>query len=212
MNDRLKKLAGINESSYGEEISKSASKKNIHEPGSPEWFRTWFSLPYMTGVSRQLKENEQDHSDTLKQTGFWGEQGAGCIFISTETGKILLNHRSRHVEQPGTWGSWGGAMDDNESPKQAAKREANEESGEQISDDQIIPIYVFKDSRSGFQYHNYIVVVDEEFSPKIPQDHAWETQGWGWFGANEMPSPLHFGIQGILSDAKSVEIIKKLMP
>ena len=56
----LKKLAGINEfkgyqpyggsniSITGNEKGELMKKHNI-KPGTPEWFKLWFSLPYMTG-------------------------------------------------------------------------------------------------------------------------------------------------------------------
>jgi hypothetical protein len=58
--NELKKLAGIGEfkgyESYdGSNISMTANEKrqiekeNNIQPGTPEWFQLWFSLPYMTG-------------------------------------------------------------------------------------------------------------------------------------------------------------------
>lgn len=58
--EHLKRLAGIsngstNEPSVGENVSYSATEKaqymkkyNI-QPGTPEWFKLWFSRPYLTG-------------------------------------------------------------------------------------------------------------------------------------------------------------------
>lgn len=159
----------------------------------------------------QLIENDSDHHAALADTGFWGRAGAGCIFVSKDTGRILLNHRSRHVEQPGTWGVWGGAIDGRESPLEAAKREAYEEAGASPTDSQIVPIYVFHDQKSGFKYYNFMVVVDEEFNPKIPRESQWETQGWDWFEFGKWPSPLHFGVTAILNDSQSVAKIKKVI-
>lgn len=63
---QLKRLAGINEfkgfmkyepenplggsniSLTGNEKAKLMKENNIR-PGTPEWFKLWFSLPYMTG-------------------------------------------------------------------------------------------------------------------------------------------------------------------
>lgn len=54
-----RKSAKISETSYGEEISRSATEKakiqkeqNI-EPGTEEWFKLWFSLPYMIPNSKK---------------------------------------------------------------------------------------------------------------------------------------------------------------
>lgn len=58
--DELKKLAGINEfkgytpyegsniSVTGTEKKRMERERNI-QPGDPEWFKLWFSLPKLTG-------------------------------------------------------------------------------------------------------------------------------------------------------------------
>lgn len=53
--DDLKKLAGVNQTSYGEEMSQHSTnlgqiqrERNIR-PGTDEWFRLWFSKPKLTG-------------------------------------------------------------------------------------------------------------------------------------------------------------------
>jgi len=45
---RWEKYDGINISRTGMEKRELEKKHNI-QPGTPEWFRLWFSLPYMTG-------------------------------------------------------------------------------------------------------------------------------------------------------------------
>lgn len=162
----------------------------------------------------QLLENNNDeeHQNALDTTGFWGKAGAGVIFIAKNTGRLLLSHRSRYVEQPGTWGVWGGAIDNNERPLDAAKREAKEEAGIVPDNNQLIPIYVFHDVKSGFKYYNFLVVVDNEFNPHIPPETSWETQGYKWADYMNLPQPLHFGVTAILNDPNSMRIIKQLSP
>ena len=41
-------LGGMNMSVTGTEKGEMMKKNNI-QPGTPEWFKLWFSLPYMTG-------------------------------------------------------------------------------------------------------------------------------------------------------------------
>jgi hypothetical protein len=53
----LKKLSGITPQVIGEEINISITgtekgqlmKKHNIQPGTPEWFKLWFSKPYLTG-------------------------------------------------------------------------------------------------------------------------------------------------------------------
>ena len=51
----LKKLAGIEQTSFGEEMSEKSTslgqiqrERNIR-PGTDEWFKLWFSKPHLTG-------------------------------------------------------------------------------------------------------------------------------------------------------------------
>jgi len=53
--EELKRLAGVNETSYGEEMSVQGSnlgqiqrERNIR-PGTDEWFQLWFAKPKLTG-------------------------------------------------------------------------------------------------------------------------------------------------------------------
>ena len=46
--DPVNPLGGSNISLTGNEKGKLMKEHNI-KPGTPEWFKLWFSLPYMTG-------------------------------------------------------------------------------------------------------------------------------------------------------------------
>ena len=149
--------------------------------------------------------HDELHQAELDKTGFWGAKGAGCIFVARSTGRILLCHRSMAVEQPNTWGNWGGAIDPGESPDQAVAREATEESG-QRGPFETIPLYIFR--KGSFTYYNYLIVVDDEFTPTRPSAANWETQGHKWCEFGKWPSPLHFGLQSLFNDPESVAKIK----
>lgn len=45
---KVESMAGINISKTGMEKQRLESEHNI-QPGTPEWFQLWFSLPYLTG-------------------------------------------------------------------------------------------------------------------------------------------------------------------
>jgi 8-oxo-dGTP pyrophosphatase MutT (NUDIX family) len=145
-------------------------------------------------ISGVLKESDSEHGDALVKTGFWGKQGAGCIFMAKTTGRLLLPLRSAMVLQPETWGVWGGAIDSGENPSQAVSREASEEVGFRGIIEKLIPLYVYKDQKSGFQYHNFLAVVDDEFDPKL----NWETDKYKWVEYGRWPSPLHFGLKSLI--------------
>lgn len=153
-----------------------------------------------------LVENDSDHAVALRDTGFWGRAGAGAIVVAADTGRILLPHRSMSVEQPGTWGVWGGAIDSGEDPALAAKREVQEEAGASVVSE-MVPLYVF--SKGDFRYHNFLAVVPREFSPRL----NWETQGYEWVEFGDWPSPMHFGLRALLANSggeieRKIDILK----
>jgi ADP-ribose pyrophosphatase YjhB (NUDIX family) len=105
------------------------------------------------------------------------------------------------VEQPGTWGTWGGAIDEQEDPADAVKREVQEEAG-YSGPLRLIPLRVFRHP-SGFRYHNFLALVPQEFEPQL----NWETQGSRWFEPGHWPQPLHPGMVSLLQDARSQRVI-----
>lgn len=158
----------------------------------------------LLSIIQETFEDDLEHQATLKKTGFWGKMGAGCIIFSRESKRFLIQHRSPYVEQPNTYGTWGGAIDRKDSIENAVKREVKEEAG-YTGNIILHPIYIFKDS-SGFQYHNFIAEVGEEFKPILD----WESQGFKWCEFGDWPSPLHFGLKSVLNDTSSVVKMKKL--
>lgn len=142
-------------------------------------------------ISLTEKEQEALDFEALEETGFYGRKGAGAIIFCTQTKRYLLAHRSKSVEQPNTWGIWGGAIREDEKPLEAVKREMREELGLEIHEKPVL-IYIFKSG--SFSYWNYRVDVSKEFKPHL----NWETQGYGWFAKDDFPEPLHFGVQALL--------------
>lgn len=152
---------------------------------------------------KNMKNNGDDgvHAAALKKTGHWGKQAAGCIFLARETGNICLNLRSKDVLEPLTWGTWGGAIDVDENPREAVRRESQEEVGETIKMD-LIPLLLF--TKPGFKYHNFLAVIDKEFTPKLD----WESKDYKWTSLDDLPKPLHPGLKALLQDKPSMEKIK----
>ena len=156
-------------------------------------------------ILREDLDADIEHRDSLNKTGFWGKAGAGAIIIARSTGRLLIPKRSPYVEQPNTWGVWGGAIDPNENPKEAARREIAEECG-YTGKIELFPLYVFHAATSDFKYFNFLGVVDDEFTPRLD----WETSEAEWFDLTRLPSPLHFGLKAVLNDTDSLNIIQKI--
>jgi 8-oxo-dGTP pyrophosphatase MutT (NUDIX family) len=131
--------------------------------------------------------------------GFWGNVGAGILPIARTTGRLLIAHRSGDVAEPYTWGVWGGKVDDEEvmDLEGEAKREFQEETGYSGSI-KMYPAYVYR-SQGGFEYHNFVGVIDDEFQPR----YNWETQGHRWVTWDELQSlgSKHFGLDALLSNS-----------
>jgi 8-oxo-dGTP pyrophosphatase MutT (NUDIX family) len=148
------------------------------------------------------------HSSAFARTGFWGAYGgAGGIALARSTGRLLLAQRSRQVLQPGTWGTVGGAIDPGEQPKDAVLREIREELGFHATEADLHLCYVFRDGRTSFTYHNYIVLVDEEFLPTM----NWEVSEHAWIEFGQWPSPLHFGMEAWLQDSTGISMLRAIM-
>lgn len=67
---------------------------------------------------------------------FWGKAGSGMLVVCEEDHTVLLLLRSRHVEQPGTWGIPGGAVHVDESDEGFYDSEQDENEDFEDEDDQ----------------------------------------------------------------------------
>jgi 8-oxo-dGTP pyrophosphatase MutT (NUDIX family) len=138
---------------------------------------------------------------------FWGNEGAGVLPICTATGRILVAMRSPEVNEPNTWGIFGGKIDRHapgekqETAEEAAKREFAEETG-YAKDFEIIPAYVWEAPDKTFRYSNFIGLLDDEFEP----EYDWETSYAEWVTLQELKdlTPKHFGLQALLKNSISL--------
>jgi len=150
------------------------------------------------------KETKYTTYDNSKGGKFWGDQGAGILPICKNTGRLLVSFRSKEVNEPHTWGIFGGKMDTDETPMESAKRELIEETGYE-GNFELIPAYVYISPNEDFKYHNFIGIVETEFEP----EYDWETESSKWLSMSELLElkPKHFGLKKLLD--KSIDIIKQ---
>jgi 8-oxo-dGTP pyrophosphatase MutT (NUDIX family) len=132
---------------------------------------------------------------------YWGHKGAGVIIMARSQARFLFGLRSNDVNEPGTWGGFGGKIDGGETAQTAVKREVKEELGYHgpIS---LNLLYLYKDK--DFKYYNYLGVIDEEFDP----DLNWEHDNYAWVEFGQWPEPLHFGAEEAIE--KSYSKIKQI--
>jgi 8-oxo-dGTP pyrophosphatase MutT (NUDIX family) len=164
----------------------------------------------LKSILLEIIENDAEHFEALRTTGFFGERAAGCIFLAKDTKRILISHRSAYVEQPNMWGSFGGAINNKqETPEKAVEREVKEEAGYNIQSE-LIPLAVFTAGK--FKYYNFLAIVDHEFIPEIATTGFIETQDYKWVTYGDWPTPLHFGLQYLFDQSgdEIQEIITRL--
>lgn len=161
----------------------------------------------MKNIKTYESFNEGEYDVFVNKSGkpFWGDYGAGVLTICTTTGRILVALRSEYVNEPRTWGIFGGMIDDKKeqrNPEIAAKREMREETG-MDKDFKVIPAYVYK--TDGFQYHNFIGLVDDEFKASLD----WENEDSKWVTLDELKKlrPKHFGLDALIKN--SMDIIER---
>lgn len=118
-------------------------------------------------------------------------RGAGGVFVARDTGRILLNKRSILESHPHTWGTWGGGLDEGETPEQAMKREVGEEAGYH-GPMKVKHLWTYQDPTH--EFFNFIIEVPHEFTPHLSK----ESEDAMWTTTSDLPSPLHHGLKGFL--------------
>ena len=129
---------------------------------------------------------------------------SGCIFLSTDTGRVILQQRSGEVNHPRTWGFFGGKSEGNERPVQTLYRELEEEVGLVPDINKVIPVNKFTSPNNQFVYHTFVVTVREEFTPILNN----ESDGYCWIKIGNWPRPLHPGAK---IQCHSKQFIKKII-
>ena len=134
----------------------------------------------------------------------WGIFGAaGVVFVhldGTGQARIMLQQRSQWAHEGGTWSCPGGAIDEQETPLQAALREASEEVGEIPDEHQLIGEYVFTPA-TDWTYTTAVVVVADTFG------HAanFESVDLDWVPLAEVDQrPLHAGFEAAWPHLRSI--------
>lgn len=133
--------------------------------------------------------------------------GAGCLIYAKNTNKLLLILRSDLVSAPLSWSFPGGKIDEGEKPGRAARREVLEEIGFDLSGAPMRLIHVNDTHAPRFRFYTFATVVDREFEPVL----NWESAEHRWCSADELPSPLHWGVRQTLDNKSSGKIFKKFL-
>lgn len=111
--------------------------------------------------SSEFKDVERGNIDLSDHTELLPAAG---IMICTRDGKVLLLKRS----DSGQWAFPGGKIEEGETSEEAALRECEEEIG--LRPDNIRDWT--RRSRDGVDFTTYLSLVDDEFEPKLNEEHT----------------------------------------
>lgn len=122
----------------------------------------------------------------------WGRFGAaGVVFVvRTPDGPlVMLQQRSAMAHEGGTWSCAGGAIDEGESPYEAALREASEEVGAIPGHHTVLGEYEFRPA-DDWSYTTLVVEVPHHFGASV----NFETDAVAWLPLDLVERrPLHAG-------------------
>lgn len=132
----------------------------------------------------------------------WGRFGAaGALFVhrADDEPRVMLQKRSAWAHEGGTWSVAGGAINEGETPEQAALREAAEEVGA-VPDHEIVGEVVFAPA-DDWAYTTIVVEVDGPFGSSI----NFETDAVGWFTPDEVDRlPCHAGFEAAWPELRAI--------
>jgi 8-oxo-dGTP pyrophosphatase MutT (NUDIX family) len=121
---------------------------------------------------------------------------SGGIFLSKKTKRFLFLLRAQSKSAK-TWGLAGGKKDPIDvTPLDTLTREINEEIGFLPSIEKIVPIELYSTADNTFSYQTYILIVKDEFIPKLNCEHS----GYAWVENENWPKPLHNGLKNTLNN------------
>lgn len=118
---------------------------------------------------------------------------SGALVYALDSKRFLFLNRTQG-KQKDIWGLVGGTNEGTETPWEGLRREISEEIGS-IDIKKTIPLETFVSNDSKFLFHTYLVVVKNEFIPKLNKEH----DGYAWVSFGKWPKPLHYGLKNTLS-------------
>lgn len=134
-------------------------------------------------------------------------QASGCILLSQDTKRILLQMRRPDKRNKIYWGFWGGSAEKNESPKETIERELQEELGYLPDIVKFYPLHKMINNINSFEYNTFLATVQNEFIPNLNN----ESEGYAWVNYDRYPEPLHPGAKSVLQNPQILSKIKTIV-
>jgi 8-oxo-dGTP pyrophosphatase MutT (NUDIX family) len=133
------------------------------------------------------------------------KNNVGALIYSKKTHRYLFLLRNGR-KYAGVWGLAGGKIEHGERVIEALQREIVEELSVNLGANKIIPIETFTSVDQDFQYHTFLITVEDEFVPVLNGEH----RGYCWVNLDDYPRPLHPGIWRTFKFATVIAKIKTL--
>ena len=114
---------------------------------------------------------------------------------------ILRSDLSKHPLQ---WDLPGGHVDAGESHRQALYREIREEIGRDLEDQPSMLLSETVTEEPRFVMRNYVICVPKAFEPVL----NWEHVEWQWKPLDEMPDPVTFSVDMLLTNDHAAKRLK----
>lgn len=133
------------------------------------------------------------------------KDSAGVLPFCKTTKQFLLNLRSNAVSNPNVYSSWGGEIKEVETPKIAAIREFEEESGCPVTESSLLYLNTsLRDDGDWIKkYYLFLTIVEDVFDPLLCK----ESKGYKWISFEELyfmnENALHPEFYKTLNNIKS---------
>jgi ADP-ribose pyrophosphatase len=120
----------------------------------------------------------------------YGPYGAAGLVLINDLGQVLLAHRSEFVHFAGTWSFPGGALEEGETPADAALRELHEEIGVPPTVVSVVTTVAGMDHEV-WRYTYVLARLNAQWTD-VPFAPNWETEAVAWLTPDAFDSvPLH---------------------
>lgn len=132
-------------------------------------------------------------------------KAAGALIHAKEENTWLFILRGEYVDHPFTWGLPGGRGSYSEKYIETAIRETKEEIGFDLTDCPAKLIYIHKTDWPLTVYKTFAFQVEKQFKPILD----WESADYKWCPLDQLPEPMHWGVEAMLNNDLSGEILHK---
>ena len=132
-------------------------------------------------------------------------KAAGALIHAKEEDLWLFILRGESVDHPLTWSLPGGHGEFGESYLDIALRETQEETGFDLSNSPSQLIYIHRTDWPLSVYKTYAFQIEKKFKPVLD----WESADYRWCTLDELPTPMHWGVDAMLNSDLSGEILHK---